>query len=218
MPTNSNIKTHKRYWDQPYSLVRAHVGSNNPLVGGNTNFNYNANAWSPPIAYNEQATYFAAITGGNGSAIGFSSVDIGNNGILIISNDLPTEVFTVPYTGLDSVMCEAVPGSTWQWSVYAHSLADIGYGTTVDMHIFGLNEAGDMLSWSSANALGSFNSTITAIPSNKTNYVSTAHLSGSPTAPPVLLTGTATLADDLGTIRYISMRLDINSSTIHCSE
>jgi hypothetical protein len=215
---SNNIKIHKRQWDQPYSLVRAHVGSNDPFIGGNANFSFGANAWSPPITYNEQATYFTAITGGVDSAIHFdvnSPIELPEPNAIVIETILPTEVFTTPYTGLDSIICEAVPGSTWEWSVYAKSHEVAGFDTTIDMHIFGLDEAGQMTSVPSGKAYGHYDGTVLTIPSDKTNYFSRQFLPDNDTQ--VLLTGTATLADDLGPIRYLSMRIDINSECHYVS-
>ena len=122
MPTD--IKIHKRYWDQPYSLARAHSGSNDPNVGGNVTFGFGANAWAPPMVAYFSDVYHTA--GGNSNIYT-------DHGRQIIQNLSPGELYTTPYDGLGAVVCEATPGSTWDWSINVRNMSENGQASTIDI-------------------------------------------------------------------------------------
>lgn len=217
-----NIKQGARFWGEEYSVERAHSGSQDTAIGGNVNnHTYDEGHWATRLKNQAFPTdtlaYFRAVTGIGGSTgeIAVESAFFGGD-YMRISNIGPGEVFTTPFEGIGSIICEATPGSTWEWSIEIGNMFSSN-NVTVDMHIFGLDAQGNRLLEGTNVASGSEQTSgiplpPTEIPSDRTEYVCRR------VVPPYTgtltkLHGFATLAD-LGTaynpIRYLSMRIDVN--------
>jgi hypothetical protein len=214
MPTN--IRINKRHWDQPYSLVRAHSGSQDENLGGNAGFNFSyKGSWAPEITLNEQLRQpFAEVyEAGNDAALNaMTNASISDNGllypnILSFQNTDVGEAYTYPYDGFGSIICEAAPNTAWEFSVKVKNMSFNGQFDSVDLYIFGLDESGGILTPSS-EASGSEGGP-SSIPTHAGYYRTQMTLPIS--SEEVQLKGIAQF-DDNDDIRYLSMRIDVNGN------
>lgn len=216
----SNIKINRRYWNQEYSLVRAHIASNDTglggqaagVLGGFTVFDFNnrsSGQWAPPIAAGANLRIPFANTAQIGGGSNFIFADFTANGIAIeIINSGPGETTTSPHTGTSAIICETAPDTIWEFSVKVkNTTGGVPVAGTVDLSIHGLNETGGIVNGLTAVASGSQVSGPASIPNQNTNYFSRANIPA--TSEIIQLTGFAQFNGDED-IRYLSMRIDVN--------
>lgn len=224
----SDIRIHRRFWNQEYSTVRAHSGSADINLGGDTGNSFSRGAWAPPFEYFKQIYQ----TNGNQATIQATSLfepapNSEQLGTLITTNGLqivnvgPGEAYTAPYElDFGAVVCETGPGQAWEWSIeYMNNIHDglpTGFSQTLDgvmpdisVWIFALDETGNTVGSTLGHALGSEGYAGTTIPSAFGGYQIQS--------PPLpysyhgthKITGRARFVLN-DAIRYLSMRIDVN--------
>lgn len=223
-----NIKQGERFWGEEYSVERAHSGSQDTAIGGNVdNPVFDEGHWATPLETSalppNDFGYFKSVAS-IGSSIGeiFAGAGLLAGSNIVISNNGSGEVITTPFEGFGSIICEATPGSTWEWGidiVNNEGPSDV----TVDMHIFGLDAQGNRCAPATAVASGSEDAALPApsdIPDGSTEYFCRRTVplyTGESTR--VKLRGFATLADfpyfpasepNVHPVRYLSVRIDVN--------
>jgi len=194
----SNIKTGRRYWNQRYSLVRAHSASADTEYGGNSSNDYTGRgSWAPNLST------FSTLNSSDGLIIGI------DQNTIEIHNEGSGEVYTTPFEGLGAIVCETDTDTTWEFSVGVRNVTGDPQndGGTVEMFMFGLDSTGARVGGAIPLASGSEGGP-SSIPSNAAQYRTQITLGT--TSTPRELKGTATLNNN-SSIRYVSLRLDVNA-------
>ena len=222
-----NVRIHKRFWDQEHSTVRAHSGSADINLGGDSGNVFARGAWAPPFEYFKQIFQ----TNGNQATIQATSlfepeINSSTPGAIITQNGLqivnigPGEAYTAPYElEFGAVVCETGPGQAWEWSIEymnnIHNGLPTGFTQTLDgimpdisVWIFALDETGNAVGGAS-HALGSEGYSGDTIPT-----VFGGYQIQSPPLPYSYdgthkITGRARFVLN-DAIRYLSMRIDVN--------
>lgn len=205
----SNIHIGRRYWNQEYSNARTHSGSADVNLGGDPFHTYEAGdgSWTPPLSYHNGVDIIKLFDqlNGTGTISEYSPESV--QGLVIRNEESFGEVYTEPYTGFGSIICEATPRSMWEFAITAKNVTGDPTipGGTVTLWIFALDETG--VSVGPYGAASGSEGGPAAIPTDKGAYYITQTLPA--TAETFKLRGIGQFVNN-ARVRYISIRIDVD--------